>query len=260
MDYNAIDRVASQYATEVNNMMVRLAESIIEMHNQFDREEFLSIMSNINMETYILNEMGYQSTVGNLITKYQALLKDTPYYAPISENMLESLLDFEQATFLQNAGMLGNTVRTSVIQGLVGGMTRDMIVNSIVNLPNISRGNLTTLVTTAMSTFRRSVIRLQADFAPDEQKFFYYGPADGKTRDVCLEQLKAGQLTIKEIDKQFPGAFRDGGGYNCRHQWEPVTSSSRDLWEGKKANKLIDDRGDKYLPYTLQELYENKAN
>ena len=259
MDYNQIDRVAVQYASEVKNMMERLATSIINMSEQFEREEFLSIMSAINMETYILNEMGYTSTVSSLIIKYQQLLKDTPYFAPISETILESLLDYEQATFLQNAGMYGNTIRTSTIQGIISGMSKDDIIRSLSNLPNLSVGNLTTLITTSMSTFRRSVIRQQADYAPEGQQYVYIGPADGRTRDICLEQLNAGNISLDEIDKRFPGGFRDGGGYNCRHQWEPVTSSSDKLWKGDKADKLIEARGDKYTPFTLQELYKNRA-
>jgi hypothetical protein len=68
----------------------------------------------------------------------------------------------------------------------------------------------------------------------------------------------AGELTREEIDSQFPGAFVDGGGYNCRHSWVPV-SAAREV-DPAKAQDLIDAQGDKWrTPQTVRERNAESA-
>jgi hypothetical protein len=61
---------------------------------------------------------------------------------------------------------------------------------------------------------------------PDDTEFVYVGVNDGKTRPICKSMINAGSLTRAEIDDQYPGAFIDGGGFNCRHRWAVQTSLS----------------------------------
>ncbi len=52
-------------------------------------------------------------------------------------------------------------------------------------------------------------------------KYIYIGPVDDKTRDECIAMAAAGEMSMDEI-KSFgwEGSLREGGGFNCRHNWE----------------------------------------
>ena len=60
----------------------------------------------------------------------------------------------------------------------------------------------------------------------------------GVSRRTVQRMAAAGELTKDEIDAQFPGAFIDGGGYNCRHAWVPVDAA--DMVNQEAAQKALD--------------------
>ena len=66
-----------------------------------------------------------------------------------------------------------------------------------------------------------------ADQDPPDALYVYEGPSDDRTRDECLAMIAAGALTRAEVEAQFPGAFVDGGGFNCRHSWVPEAAAAR---------------------------------
>ena len=81
--------------------------------------------------------------------------------------------------------------------------------------------------------------------------YFYSGPLDDVTRDVCVatlsDPLQATGWTLAQIqDSGTP--FGSGGGYNCRHEWLPFVPGLDDLIKdmqkdaGIPAN-LPDDSG-----------------
>ena len=59
------------------------------------------------------------------------------------------------------------------------------------------------------------------------EKYIYFGPSDGKTRDACQDTLadsrQAEGWTMDQInnDNPYGTTFTDCGGFNCRHDWLP---------------------------------------
>lgn len=56
--------------------------------------------------------------------------------------------------------------------------------------------------------------------------YVYIGPIDSKTRSFCLNYVGTAldEQEIEGLDNgQTGNVLIDGGGYNCRHQWNPVT-------------------------------------
>ena len=93
---------------------------------------------------------------------------------------------------------------------------------------------------------------------PDNARYIYQGPVDDRTRDICIDMMSAGALTRDEVDSEFPGAFGDGGGFNCRHRWARETSSSEKLSDKKGAEKLKSkkqDEGKWRTPQTPQQQF-----
>ena len=111
-----------------------------------------------------------------------------------------------------------------------------------------------TLANTALNSFERSVTSEMTRLDPPTAKYVYQGVVDDKTRDICLAMISAGALTKDEVDSHFPGAFIDGGGFNCRHRWAKDTSVSKKLTASKEqTEKFIAKRGSSYKPQTYQE-------
>lgn len=89
--------------------------------------------------------------------------------------------------------------------------------------------NIQTEINTSVMSFNRTVtvnkaIELGFDL------FVYIGPDDDVTRPFCKELLDRNPpiYTKAEIDGKKNGqglaVFTSGGGYNCRHQWRPISA------------------------------------
>ena len=97
-----------------------------------------------------------------------------------------------------------------------------------------------------------------------KQKLIYQGPMDSKTRPVCIRMLKEGGMTQSQVESKYPGALRDGGGFQCRHQWVPLSSKTQNKDIRQKAKVayqgLIAKRRGKVFtpPITLQQYYEER--
>ena len=107
----------------------------------------------------------------------------------------------------------------------------------------LSSAQVETLVTTSLNNYSRAVGYSVMQENPDDTLYWYIGPADGKTRDICLQQISAGKLTQKEIISNFGvSVLRKAGGYNCRHKWE-VAGTVSEFYESKDAEKLKKEKG-----------------
>ncbi len=91
--------------------------------------------------------------------------------------------------------------------------------------------DITTELNTAVQGFSRAVTAGKAkDLGFD--LFIYIGPDDDVTRDFCTQVLSKDPpiYTTDEIDaldnRQGLSVMTFGGGYNCRHQWRPITEEA----------------------------------
>jgi hypothetical protein len=121
--------------------------------------------------------------------------------------------------------------------------------------------NIETFITSGMAKFNRSVVGVMADNAPDSELYQYIGPLDGKTRPICRVMLASQDLTLREIDQQFPGAFDEGGGPNCRHHWGKAFDQKQSDKNRKDASDWYKDQKDKKNwkePVTFQTYYDSR--
>ena len=88
--------------------------------------------------------------------------------------------------------------------------------------------NITTELRTGAMALSREITKSKVDeyFDEDEIVYLYEGSLDDVTRDFCRERV--GKFyTMEEIknmdNEQGLDPFIYGGGYNCRHEWIPMT-------------------------------------
>ena len=257
---DTINFASGQFANAQEKVIKRLVDDIMDLNSTLSRDELLTILSTIDIQSYMLNELGFQNEIDKLLNSYENLLLDTPFFSTISEGSLESMQILEQSTYFAHANQISTSVRLETLKGILAGKSESAIKKTITNISGLRKDQAQVLANTSMNNFSRSVIKQQMDQANEETKYVYAGVIDNKTRDICLAMSSAGSLTRKQIIEQYgEGVLLDGGGFNCRHQWTPLTSSSDDLTDQKKASDYINERGSKFDPITLEELYENKA-
>ena len=174
-------------------------------------------------------------------TEFRTRLNTDVTYSDVDATLITGLLDsYEQATFA--------TIRQVGID-LQAELTRQVITGQTINIDDFydtlsarTFRNLATEIETATSAMSRAVTARKADQA-GLTYYRYFGPKDNVTRPFCeyvlgdvaklpkrVEvpvQRDSRVYTRDEIDQMSNGQGLDVltycGGWNCRHQWRPIT-------------------------------------
>lgn len=217
-----ISKEAVAFAKRVEAIKVATVDYVYNLGQGLSRQELAVLVGNIDF-TALVNELGYVSNVDKLVGSYVNILKDLDPIAPLSEEVLQALANTDRAFYLSKGGDLANTMKQELTRGALIGSSRSQAKAALTELSGYRPDQIETLIDTSQQVFSRSVTAAMADELPDSTKYVYVGANDDKTREICLEMLNAGELTMAEIEAQFGNAFIEGGGWNCRHQWRIAT-------------------------------------
>jgi len=238
-----VDRAAAQLAAAVERITESAVDFILAQGSGLARGDAALLVSQIDFDNFVLNELGLADDLAKLEASFLATLKDIEMFAPISDTVLQALIDVNQATFFEYAGTFSSTLKQELTNSVLAGASRQEMLATVRAAPNISTANAKTLVDTTLRTFGRSVTSAMAEFVEPGAKYVYIGPQDDKTRPVCIEMGAAGALTEEQINTRYPGAFVDGGGFNCRHRWTLQTPLSNKLSNQEKAKSELKAQG-----------------
>ena len=253
------DNAAKEFAMAVQRVQGELVSQILDLRNEgLTRQEILLVLQSLDMEDMILNRLNLNADIDNLMITYQGVLANMEMTGAVSNEALTALLRMDRANFVSQSGVMGNTIRSEAARGILAGASEASIAEGILSGAGgvIRADQAQTLANTALNTFERNVTLEMAEFDPEDATYVYQGPVDDRTRDVCLDMASAGALTRAEVESDFPGAFGDGGGFNCRHRWARETSVSKKLTNKKGASSAIASKksqGKWRSPQTLQE-------
>ena len=138
---------------------------------------------------------------------------------------------------------LSAQVQQQLALGSFTGLTAQEVVANI-TASALSPTQVQTLVTTSLNNYSRSITASIMEEEPDDTLYWYIGPVDGRTRDICMRYVSIGKITQKEIQKLDNGQYSltYGGGYNCRHKWE-VAGKKSEFYKPKQATKFRKDKG-----------------
>jgi len=256
------DQIAEQFADSLEKAQLAMVNEILALKDSMLRDEFMSLMSSIDVRDYVLNQIGLQKDIDILMSQYESVLLGMEFTGAVTEETLLSLVKLDRATFISQINTMGEKVVDEAIKGVVGNKTTAQITESILSGSGgvLRKDQAKTLANTALNTFERTVTSEMARFDTEDATYVYQGIIDDKTRDICLEMMSAGALTRSEIDSRYAGAFIDGGGFNCRHRWARETSVSRKLTDPKDAVKQIEKKGGfKKTPLTPQQQLEQNG-
>ena len=253
------DNAALEFSIAVQRVQGELVSQILDLRDEgLTRQEILLVLQSLDMEDMILNRLNLNADIDNLMLTYESVLANMEMTGAVSNEALTALLRMDRANFVSQSGVMGNTIRTEAARGILAGASEASIAEGILSGAGgvLRADQAQTLANTALNTFERNVTLEMAELDPPNATYVYQGPVDDRTRDICLDMASAGSLTRAEVDSDFPGAFGDGGGFNCRHRWARETSVSNKLTDKKGASGAIaakKSQGKWRSPQTLQE-------
>jgi len=149
-------------------------------------------------------------------------------FADVDLDIVETLVTFDVDRVTSNVRKYVDDVRSTLMRAVIGGdkpnftALRDTIGERMVS-------NLETEINTALMAFNRTVTTSKAQSLGFDL-FIYLGPEDDITRPFCEDLLQEDPAiyTIEEIQDMDNGqglpVLQYGGGYNCRHQWRPIST------------------------------------
>jgi hypothetical protein len=247
------DQIAQQFAQALQKAQAQMVEDILDLQRSLTKDEFISLISTLDVDDYIFNQIGMQNDLNQYIASYEGVLLGMEPTGQVTEETLQALVRLDEATFRKQISTMGEQIIDEAVKGIIGSKTEREIAQSM--LGSVLRPDQAeTLANTALNTFERNVTAQMTAFDPEDATYVYQGPIDEKTRDICLKMMASGSMTRDEIDSQYPGAFVDGGGYNCRHRFARETSVSRKLTDPQQAEKFIENKGGfKREPLTPQQ-------
>jgi hypothetical protein len=186
-----------------------------------------SILINNGFEGIYNQQLGMYRNELSAIREEFTARGTTETVGRLSEEAIFQLADFESQKIAKTLESFQVDVKASLYRSYILG--EPVQVDDLFNdFGERTFNNLRAELNTAMSTFARTVTAEAAQDAGFEL-YLYIGADDSVTRDFCGELLSKDPpiYTAEEIDSmdngQLPDVMTTGGGYNCRHQWSPVS-------------------------------------
>ena len=148
-------------------------------------------------------------------------------FSDIDVDVIEELINFDVSQVTQLAQQYVGDMRSQLMRQVLAGETPD-IAAMINNITGSLESNLKTELDTLLAGFSRSVLVGKSKDLGFEL-FIYLGPDDEVTRPFCERLLDRDPpiYTADEIEEmdneQGLSVMTYGGGYNCRHEWSPIS-------------------------------------
>ena len=155
----------------------------------------------------------------------------------MTEEEIQVLIEMNEEVWDSYLPYLSAQVQQQLALGSFTGLTAQEVVANITDAA-LSPTQVQTLVTTSLNNYSRSITASIMEEEPDDTLYWYIGPLDGKTRDICVRYMSADKVTQSEILRMEDGRYSltYGGGYNCRHKWE-VAGKKSEFTNPKEAGE-----------------------
>jgi len=152
--------------------------------------------------------------------------------------MIDQLIRFDLSKTTNILETYVDDVRAQVMRTVIAG-EKPKAEKIIPDVSGRLEANINTELNTSIMAFSRSVT-IKKSIELGFELFYYVGPEDKITRPFCRDVLRKDPpiYTIKEIQSmdndQGLNVLTYGGGYNCRHEFRPVSPefAKRLGWQG----------------------------
>lgn len=228
---------ASQnYANALGISIDQLIDHVLDLKNKgYGEEQIIDILSKVNVENVVYKNAVMTASIDELFSAYPQVLKNMEMTGKITANFLSSLELAEKTSIIAYTRGALQEARRKLMYHVLQGSSRERMAYDLYRTGVYSNREVIAHINTTISNYSRAVTLKMSESDSNDRKYHYLGPLDDKTRPVCLEMMAAGEVSLGDIDSLYPGSLSDGGGWNCRHRWSPVTSVSKPEQKAEKA-------------------------
>jgi hypothetical protein len=224
----AVDAFAARFETWIGRAIRRVL-------SKTDFEDFRESAAALTSMMESLKRAGLNDRIAEIEDLYgEELVTLKDKFADLaSAKEIQTAVDFDTAEQLvqfrarkavtdveQYVGSFSVRVLDQVVIG--GGVDLDAISET---LDSRLVSNIRTELRTELAVFQRTITKQVGDELGVEL-YAYVGPTDKIIRDFCKSRVGK-VFSVEEIKAMDNGqgldVFTSGGGYNCRHDWRPVT-------------------------------------
>tara|TARA_R100000664_G_scaffold16539_1_gene25323 strand:- start:4834 stop:5568 length:735 start_codon:yes stop_codon:yes gene_type:complete len=237
------EKTALAYEKVITGVMEDLVDEIYFAVPNLTKDEIIQLVDTMDLEYLVLDELGLRGEIDAVINQYTSVLGEVDFFAGISEESIQGLINLEKQTIIAKANSISNIARSEIAKGVLLGKNRNDMIKDLIETTGIKPYQAGVELNNQMNNFSSQVTRLQAENAPANQTYIYVGPADSKTRPICLQMLQEGEVTLDYIESTYGNAFVERGGYNCRHFWRPYSQELSSIKKKQqKQLKTIDEK------------------
>lgn len=214
---DTIDIAAQNYEKAWAKMLDEIIEQYKTMRNR-PTEEIFAALTDENFVAELNKRFGLDKAHSALMSEYAVVLGAMKPVAPLPDEFLNALVRLDNNYYMAVNQELGSRVQRQLVLSVLGDQTEAQFAASMSDV--IKPYQADALVNDTLRKFSRNVEAQMAEERPD-QLYIWQGPVDDRTSDECLDLIAASPMTKAEMDAMYPGAFRAGTHYNCRHNPEP---------------------------------------
>lgn len=162
------------------------------------------------------------------LLKVASYIPEGGIFSDIDKNTIDAIVNVEEQKVLMNIGASVSEIQAALMRTAIAGQPLN-IESLLVERMDALSTRLETLANTGLAGFQRTVILAKAQDL-GFNLFIYLGPDDKATRPFCERLLNVDPpiFSIQEINQMDNGqglpVMQYGGGYNCRHQWRPISA------------------------------------
>lgn len=234
------------FATNLNRFLEKHIPRIVKLGDTPDAAEAVAVLGGLNDG---LIQAGLASVVDDIRGSYYDELAALSSRFKVSgfldsfsladKAVVDSLIDNDLKRVTKLLSPYVDDISSTLLRNVIGGQPID--VSALLDkTTDVLESQLQTEVDTMLSGFSRTVTANKASELGLDL-FIYIGPDDKITRDFCDEVLSKDPpiYTREEISAMDNGQGLDAiiycGGYNCRHQWAPISEEeARNMgWDGR---------------------------
>ena len=230
---------ASAYEKVIAGVLNEMVDEVWVAVPQLTKSEVVTMLDQFDIDNFVLKELGLQAEIDAVMTQYSGVLLETPFFSSIDESVIQSLINLERQTIIAKASTISQVARSEIAKGVLLGKARDQMKKDLIEVSGLRPYQAGVELNNQMNNFSSQVMRIQAENADPEQTYIYVGPADNRTRGLCLNMLSEGEMTLRRIDDVYGDAFVERGGYNCRHFWRPYSEELSRI--KKKQEKSLEE-------------------
>ena len=176
-----------QNAEEITRILLEVQEKAIAevyaLQGDLKAEEFVRLIENLDIKAIIRAKSA--NAINIFKESHSGMLQSIQGFATLSEETLQSLINYNTETLLSQLDNMGAIIKKEVVKGVISGSPIQTIVDSVRGQGSLSPAQLQTLVDTAMNEYSRSVTNLMMDEMPKNTKYQYIGALDDRTRPEC---------------------------------------------------------------------------